>query len=256
MEQDAFTEEQWECFGDSFTDMDNDCVIDDAAQHTRAVAAVVTAAAGSCDAQKVVGGSSVGRRRNVDRGFDEGFARLNSDYFGVNPTYDAATFARRFRMPQSVFNRIYTALSGRPEFLRKAHALGVFGLYPLQRIVAAIRILGYVTAADACDEYVRISESSAADALLSFVKPYARSLEDSTAGSPTRRISAVFSQSTLCGASPDVWGRSTISTGNGSDAQFLLGSLPEKRRSRRWFWRVLRTGSCGSGMLSLETLVA
>jgi hypothetical protein len=74
MEQDAFTAEQWERFGDPFTDMDDECVIEDATQHTRAVAAVVTAAAGSCDAQKVVGSSSVGRRRNVDGGFEEGFA--------------------------------------------------------------------------------------------------------------------------------------------------------------------------------------
>jgi hypothetical protein len=168
MEQDAFTEEQWEFFGDPFTDMDDDCVVDGAAQHTRAVAAVVTAAAASCDAQKAIGGSILGRRRNIDRGFDEGFTRINSDYFGVNPAYDAATFARRFRMPHSVFNRIYTALSGRPEFLRKADALGVLGLYPLQRIVAAIRMLGYGTAADACDEYIRISEPSASDALRLF----------------------------------------------------------------------------------------
>ena len=131
MEQDALTEEQWEFFGDPFTDMNDECNVEDAAQHDRAVAVVVTAAAASCDAQKAVGGSILGRRRNVDRDFDEGFTRINSDYFGFNPVYDAATFARRFRMPHSVFNRICTALSGRPEFLRISDALGVLGLYPL-----------------------------------------------------------------------------------------------------------------------------
>jgi hypothetical protein len=30
MEQDAFTAEQWERLGDPFTDMDDDCVIEDA----------------------------------------------------------------------------------------------------------------------------------------------------------------------------------------------------------------------------------
>jgi hypothetical protein len=98
-------------FGDPFTDMDDDCVVDGvgdgAVQHIRAVAAVMTAAAASCDAQKAIGGSILGRRRNIDRGFDEGFTRINSDYFGVNLAYDAATFARRFRMPHSIFNRIY-----------------------------------------------------------------------------------------------------------------------------------------------------
>jgi hypothetical protein len=168
MEQDTFTEEKWEVFGDNFTDMDDGCVVDGATQHTIDVAAVVTAAAASCDAQKAIGGSMLGIRRNIDCGFDECFTRINSDSFGVNPAYDAATFARRFRMPHSVFNRIYTAISGRPEFLRKADALGVLRLYPLQRIVAAIRMFGYGTAADACDEYIRISESSASDALRLF----------------------------------------------------------------------------------------
>jgi hypothetical protein len=123
MEQGTFTEEKWEFFRDPFTDMDDDCVVDGAALHTIAVAAIKTAAAASCDAQKAIGGSILGRRCDIDRGFDVGFTRINSDYFGVNRAYDAATFARRFRMPHSVFNRIYTALSGRPEFLWKADAL-------------------------------------------------------------------------------------------------------------------------------------
>jgi hypothetical protein len=203
MEQDTFTEKQWEFFGDPFTDLDDDCVVDGAAQHTRAVAAVVTAAAASGDAQKAIGGSILGTKRNIDRGFDEGFTRINSIYFGVKPAYDAATFARRLRMPRSVFNRIYTALSGRPEFLRKADALGVLGLYPLQRIVAAIRIMGYGTAADACDEYIRISESSASDALRLFCEAVCEgSLGGSAAGSPKRMISAVFFQSMLCVSIP------------------------------------------------------
>jgi hypothetical protein len=36
--------------------------------------------------------------------FDKSFAHLTSDYFKVNPTYEAAKFAKRFQMPQSVFN--------------------------------------------------------------------------------------------------------------------------------------------------------
>jgi hypothetical protein len=92
-------------------------VVDDAAQDGRAVVAAITAASGSCDSENMLGGSSVGRRPNVDRNFDKGFARLTSDSHGVNPTHQAAKFARRFRMPESVFNRIYTALSVRPEFV-------------------------------------------------------------------------------------------------------------------------------------------
>jgi hypothetical protein len=38
---------------------------------------LVTAAAASCDARKAIGGSILGRGRNIDRGFDEGFTRIN-----------------------------------------------------------------------------------------------------------------------------------------------------------------------------------
>jgi hypothetical protein len=131
MEQDAFSEEQGTLFGDPFMDLDDKSVVDDAAQRARAVAAIMTAAADGGDAEKALDGSSVGRRPNVNRGFDKGVAHLISDYFGVNPTHEAAKFARRFRMPQSAFTRICTALSVTPEFVRKADALGVFGLHPL-----------------------------------------------------------------------------------------------------------------------------
>jgi hypothetical protein len=49
-------------------------------------------------------------------------------------------------------NRIYTALSVKPEFVQKADTLGVFGLHPLKIIAEIIQILGYGTAADACDD--------------------------------------------------------------------------------------------------------
>jgi hypothetical protein len=126
------TEEQGTLFRDPLTDMDDECVVGDAAQDGGAVVAAITAAAGSCDYEKMLGGSSVGRRSNADRSFDKGFARLTSDSHGVNPTHEAAKFARRFRMPQSVFNCIYTALSVRPEFVQRADALDVFELHPLK----------------------------------------------------------------------------------------------------------------------------
>jgi hypothetical protein len=82
----------------------------------------------------------------------------------------------QFQMPQPVFNRIYTAFSVTPEFVRKANALGVFRLHRLQRIVAAIRMLGYGTAADACEKYIRVWSHRLLTHFVSFVKPYVRSL--------------------------------------------------------------------------------
>jgi hypothetical protein len=98
MEQEAFTEEQETVCGDPFMDLDNKSVVDDAGQRARAVIAVMTAAAGSGNAEKRLDGSSVGRRPNVDRGFDKGFARLTSHYVGVNSTCEAF---KRFRKTNS-----------------------------------------------------------------------------------------------------------------------------------------------------------
>jgi hypothetical protein len=60
MEQKAFTEEQGTLFGHPLTNVDDECIVDDAAQRARAVAAVLTAAAGGRDAENVPGGSRVG----------------------------------------------------------------------------------------------------------------------------------------------------------------------------------------------------
>jgi hypothetical protein len=119
-------------------------------------------------ASSAAGGSRVGRRPNIKRGFDEAVNRLNDGYFEPIPKYNDRLFARRFRMPRAVFDRIYTTISTRPEFVRKTDALGKKGIHPLQRVLAALRILVYGTAADAVDESVRISESSALDSLRRF----------------------------------------------------------------------------------------
>jgi hypothetical protein len=71
-------------------------------------------------------------------------------------------------MPRSMFDRIYNAVSIRTEFVRARDGLGKLGLYPLQRIVAALHILAYGSAADATDEYIRISETSALVSLRRF----------------------------------------------------------------------------------------
>jgi hypothetical protein len=164
--QSAFTSDQMDFF-DPFED---DIGVAEVAQQARAMAAAVVSGSGGDAnvASSAVGGSCVGRRPNIERGFDEAVKRLNDDYFGPTPKYNDGLFARRFRMPRAVFDRIYTAVSTRPEFKRKTDALGKKGLHPLQRVLAALRMLAYGTAADAVDEYVRISESSALDSLRCF----------------------------------------------------------------------------------------
>ena len=46
--------------------MDDDCVVEDAAQHARNVAVIVTAAAASCDVQKAVGCVTVPKHSGIN----------------------------------------------------------------------------------------------------------------------------------------------------------------------------------------------
>jgi hypothetical protein len=143
----AFSAGMWEWFGVA----EDDGVVEAAALHCTCAAFVVGGSAAELadTPTPARGGSHVGRKPNVDREFHAGVAQLRLDYLLENSTYDEKTFARRFRMPRRMFDRIYNAVSVRPEFVRGRDGLGRKGLPPLQRIVAALRILAYGTAADA-----------------------------------------------------------------------------------------------------------
>ncbi|KAI7943845.1 hypothetical protein MJO28_011373 [Puccinia striiformis f. sp. tritici] len=83
------------------------------------------------------GGSIKGRSANLNRGFEMGYKRLFEDYFSESPVY----------------------------FQHKPDALGRFGLRPLQKICSAIQMLASGGAADANDEYFRLSESTSLKSL-------------------------------------------------------------------------------------------
>ncbi|XP_021718630.1 uncharacterized protein LOC110686346 [Chenopodium quinoa] len=98
-----------------------------------------------------------------------GHARLFNDYFSDNPVYNTTQFRRRFRKQRPLFVRIMNkVVEGDVYFQQRRDAAGRLGLSPLQKCTAAIRMLGYGMAADAVDEYVRISESTARVALQRF----------------------------------------------------------------------------------------
>jgi len=65
-------------------------------------------------------------------------------------------------------------------FVQKRNADGVLGLSCLQKVVAAFRMLAYGVLADALDEYVRIGESTALEALRKFVAVVVEVLDQST----------------------------------------------------------------------------
>ena len=84
-------------------------------------------------------------------------------------------------MRRPVFLRIMNAVEEHDDyFVQKRNADGVLGLSCLQKVVAAFRMLAYGVPADALDEYVRIGESTALEALRKFVAVVVEVLDQST----------------------------------------------------------------------------
>eukprot|EP00170_Pyropia_yezoensis_P007371 contig_30185_g7393 len=110
-------------------------------------------------------GSVNGRKANQHRDFAIGVYDIKGDYFGVDgnpPVYDEYDFERRFRVPRSVYLRVYDAVKNEPGFKQSSSASGQAQAHPLQKVVAAIRVIAYGEAYDGPDEYVRLSRSTIA----------------------------------------------------------------------------------------------
>jgi len=108
--------------------------------------------------------SSLPRRQpNKQRDFDAGLNNIVRDYCGVDgqdPVYNEHDFETRFRVPRAVFRRVYSEVKDTPSFRRRINATGRPQAHPLQKVVAAFRVLAYREAADHADEYVRSSRST------------------------------------------------------------------------------------------------
>lgn len=113
------------------------------------------------------------KRKNsiINRDKALGYSRIFYDYLSETPRYPERLFRRRFRMSSRLFRRLWTEI---PEvdlyFTPMKDALGREGVSPLQKIVAALRMLTYGESADRQDEYAQIGESTARKAFLSFCK--------------------------------------------------------------------------------------
>ena len=72
-------------------------------------------------------------------------------------------------MHHHVFERLVDVVQQvDPYFIQRSNCAGEIGLSALQKVVAAVRVLAYGIPADAVDEYVRIGESTAHEALKHF----------------------------------------------------------------------------------------
>jgi len=113
--------------------------------------------------RKRVGGSCPGRRPNRPRDFDLGAHAILRDYFGVDgvpPVYGEDAFEERFRLPRPVFNRLFRAICIEPMWRRTVNATGRPQAHAIQKLSAALRVLGYEEPFDHADEYCRLSRST------------------------------------------------------------------------------------------------
>ncbi|XP_010462805.1 PREDICTED: uncharacterized protein LOC104743414 [Camelina sativa] len=134
------------------------------------------------------------KRAFIERRREEGHTLLWNDYFSENATYPPLLFRRRFRMNKPLFMRITDRLSNEiPYFQQRRDATGRFGLSALQKCTAAIRMMAYGFAADALDEYLRLSETTAIQCLENFVEGVINLFGDEYLRRPTQRIFNVYS---------------------------------------------------------------
>ena len=88
-------------------------------------------------------------RHNLPRDIAVGHDRIYRDYFAEQCVYPEKHFRRRFRMSKSLFLRIVAAVETHDDYFRqKPNAAGVLGASPIQKVVAAVRMLTYGSQAD------------------------------------------------------------------------------------------------------------
>ncbi|KAL1195754.1 hypothetical protein V5N11_000224 [Cardamine amara subsp. amara] len=107
----------------------------------------------------------------INRDRENAARNLFNDYFAENPLFPETMFRRRFRMSRPLFLRIQDAVQRHDNyFVQRRDGLGRLGLFPLQKITAAFRMLAYGSPADATDEYIKIGESTAIESLKRFCR--------------------------------------------------------------------------------------
>jgi len=95
--------------------------------------------------RKRVGGSRRWRRPNRQRDFDLGALAILRDHVGVEwrpPVYGEDEFSDRFRIPRPAFNRLFRAIYELPFCRRTVNATGRPQAHAIQKVAAALRVLG------------------------------------------------------------------------------------------------------------------
>jgi hypothetical protein len=116
-------------------------------------------------------GGSLSGRHNLPRDIAGGHDRIYQDYFVDQCVYPEKDFRRRFQMSKSLFLRIVAAVEAHDDYFhQKPNAIGVLGVSPIQKVVAAVWMLAYGSPADLLDDYVLMGESTIIECLIHFVE--------------------------------------------------------------------------------------
>ena len=135
--------------------------------------------------QKSPGGSISGRAV-IHRDRESADRRLFEDYFSENPRYKDIMLRRRFRMSRNFFVGISEAVQLHDGyFVQRRDAMGRIGLFAIQKITAATRMLAYGVFADATNEYVKIGKSKTIKSLKRFCRAVIEVFEKRYLRSPT-----------------------------------------------------------------------
>lgn len=117
-------------------------------------------------------GPSPGKKGNKKREFLEAERRIRRQYFGLGgrpPTYDDTDVQRRFRMPRSLFLRIYNDVEDKPWWVQRPNATGHMQAHSLQELLAALHVLSYGDAEDRNDDSVELSKTTVHNAVMRLI---------------------------------------------------------------------------------------
>jgi Plant transposon protein len=133
------------------------------------------------------GGSTRSNAPNRQIGRKLGSQRIQADYFSITQrVFSEAEFERRFRVPMAVWEVLKEGvLRADRYFYQRKDAAGVLGARTYQKMGAAVRQLSYGIPADACVEYVRLSESTCNESLHRFCRAVVKEFESEWLRLPT-----------------------------------------------------------------------
>ena len=133
------------------------------------------------------GGSTAKRGPSLDRNLMAQETMLRKMYFDIEPIYDEAMFARRFRVNRCIFDTVLADLiREEPVFRQQIDALGKPGPSPLLKVTIMFRILAYGDCFDRSDKTRGMSESSAHKLFHIFTKRMVEIYEEKFLSLPTQ----------------------------------------------------------------------